>query len=92
MNAAQTSLPLPTAPPVKMPPSSVPPTESTKDLLHVRRRPAFSRWFERGFEWTCAASTWFGLGVLIVLLIGVLWQGGSWLTLSFLTNYDSRHP
>lgn len=92
MNAAQTSLPLPTAPPVKMPTSSVPPAESTKYLLHVRRRPVFSRWFERGFEWTCAASTWFGLGVLIVLLIGVLWQGGSWLTLSFLTNYDSRHP
>jgi phosphate transport system permease protein len=66
--------------------------ESTKDLLHVRRRSAKSRWVERGFEWSCAASTWFGLIVLIVLLGGVLWQGAGWLTWSFLTNYDSRHP
>lgn len=65
--------------------------ESMADLLHVRRRSARSRWTERGFEWTGAGSTWFGLGVLIVLLLGVLWQGGTWLTWSFLTNYDSRH-
>ena len=87
MNAASTNVPS-----ASVPPQRVRPTESTQDLLHVRRRPALSRWFERGFEWTCAASTWFGLGVLVVLLIGVLWQGAGWLTWSFLTNYDSRHP
>jgi phosphate transport system permease protein len=65
--------------------------ESMADLLHVRRRSARSRWTERGFEWMGAGSTWFGLGVLVVLLLGVIWQGGSWLTWSFLTNYDSRH-
>jgi phosphate transport system permease protein len=67
-------------------------SESMKDLLHVRRRSARSRWTEKGFEWIGAGSTWFGLGILIVLLLGVLWQGAGWLTWSFLTNYDSRHP
>jgi phosphate transport system permease protein len=68
------------------------PSESMRDLLHVRRRSTRSRWTEKGFEWIGAGSTWFGLGVLIVLLLGVLWQGAGWLTWSFLTNYDSRHP
>jgi phosphate transport system permease protein len=67
-------------------------TERVADLLHVRRRSLKSRLVEKGFEWMGAASTWFGLGVLIVLLAGVLWQGAGWLTWSFLTNYDSRHP
>jgi phosphate transport system permease protein len=67
-------------------------SESMRDLLHVRRRSAKSRLTEKGFEWMGAGSTWFGLGVLIVLLLGVLWQGAGWLTWSFLTNYDSRHP
>lgn len=66
--------------------------ESMNDLLQLGRRSAKSRWTEKGFEWIGAGSTWFGLGVLIVLLVGVLWQGGGWLTWSFLTNYDSRHP
>jgi phosphate transport system permease protein len=66
--------------------------ETTRDLLQIGRRSATSRWTERGFEWICAGSTWFGLGVLIVLLAGVLWKGAGWLTWSFLTNYDSRHP
>jgi phosphate transport system permease protein len=97
MNSAPTSVPgtgvsSASAPSPSVPPPTLPPPESTHDLLHVRRRPVLSRWFERGFEWTCAASTWFGLGVLVVLLIGVLWQGAGWLTWSFLTNYDSRHP
>ncbi len=97
MNSAPTSVPVTgassaSAPPPSVLPPTLPPAESTHDLLHVRRRPILSRWFERGFEWTCAASTWFGLGVLVVLLIGVLWQGAGWLTWSFLTNYDSRHP
>jgi phosphate transport system permease protein len=46
----------------------------------------------RLFAAACAASAWLGLGVLIVLLIGVLWQGAGWLSWSFLTHYDSRHP
>jgi phosphate transport system permease protein len=65
--------------------------ESMKDLLQLGRRSAKLRWTEKGFEWIGAGSTWFGLGVLIVLLAGVLWQGAGWLTWSFLTNYDSRH-
>jgi phosphate transport system permease protein len=67
-------------------------SESTGHLLHVRRRSLRSRLTEIGFEWTGAAATWFGLGILLVLLLGVLWQGAGWLTWSFLTNYDSRHP
>jgi phosphate transport system permease protein len=67
-------------------------SDAMRDLLHVRQRSAKSRWTEAGFEWVCACSTWFGLAVLIVLLAGVLWQGASWLTWSFLTSYDSRHP
>jgi len=67
-------------------------TEPMKDLLHVKRRPARLRWTEKIFELIGAGATWFGLAVLIVLLLGVLWQGAGWLTRSFLTNYDSRHP
>ncbi len=44
------------------------------------------------FAGVCATSAWLGVGVLIVLLAGVLWQGAGWLTWSFLTHYDSRHP
>lgn len=51
-----------------------------------------SRWPARLFEWACAFSTWFGLGVLVILLLGVLWKGAGWLSWSFLTSYDSRHP
>jgi phosphate transport system permease protein len=46
----------------------------------------------RLFAVACATSAWLGLGVLIVLLAGVLWQGAGWLSWSFLTNYDSRNP
>jgi phosphate transport system permease protein len=53
---------------------------------------AASRRTEKLFEWTCACATWFGLGVLVILLLGILWQGATWLTWSFLTSYDSRHP
>jgi phosphate transport system permease protein len=51
-----------------------------------------ARRVERTFERICAFSTWFGLGVLVVLLLGVLWQGAGWLSWSFLTSFDSRHP
>jgi phosphate transport system permease protein len=50
------------------------------------------RFVARIFAGACAASAWLGLGVLVVLLIGLLWQGAGWLSWSFLTNYDSRHP
>ncbi len=65
--------------------------EPATSLLRNERRAA-SRWAERLFEWGCACSTWFGLGVLVVLLLGVLWEGAGWLSWSFLTSYDSRHP
>jgi phosphate transport system permease protein len=50
------------------------------------------RLVSRLFAGVCAASAWLGLGVLVVLLVGVLWQGAGWLSWSFLTHYDSRHP
>lgn len=65
--------------------------ESARSLLHDGPH-ANARLSARLFEWACACSTWFGLGVLIVLLAGVLWKGAGWLSWSFLTNYDSRHP
>jgi phosphate transport system permease protein len=46
----------------------------------------------RMFAGACAASAWLGLAVLVVLLVGLLWQGAGWLSWSFLTSYDSRHP
>ena len=46
----------------------------------------------RVFGSVCMASTWFGIGVLVVLLIGVVWQAAGWLDWDFLTNFDSRHP
>jgi phosphate transport system permease protein len=59
----------------------------------VQARPAARPGFVgRIFAGACATSAWLGLGVLIVLLGGVLWQGASWLSWSFLTHYDSRHP
>jgi phosphate transport system permease protein len=69
---------------------SVVPQESPPSLLRGEQN-IVARWSARLFEWTCAFSTWFGLGVLVVLLLGVLWKGASWLSWSFLTNYDSRH-
>ena len=44
------------------------------------------------FESVCMMSTWFGIGVLVVLLIGVVWQAVGWLDWGFLTSFDSRHP
>lgn len=46
----------------------------------------------RLFGAACLASTWFGIAVLAVLLVGVLWQSAGWLTWDFLTSFDSRHP
>src|ERR1700722_2664781 len=63
---------------------------ATTLLKSARATP--SRWTERAFEWACACSTWFGLGVLVTLLLGVLWKGGGWVSWHFLTSYDSRHP
>jgi phosphate transport system permease protein len=66
-------------------------SEPATSLLRSDRHHA-SRWTARSFEWACAFSTWFGLGVLVILLLGVLWEGAGWLSWSFLTSYDSRHP
>jgi phosphate transport system permease protein len=71
---------------------SVVPKEPRVSTLLRSDRDAASRWSARLFEWACALSTWFGLGVLVVLLLGVIWNGADWLSWSFLTNYDSRHP
>jgi phosphate transport system permease protein len=60
--------------------------------LRLGRRGAKKRWMEKGFESICACSTWFGIAILALMLLGVLWQGAGWLTWSFLTNYDSRRP
>ncbi|QDT32912.1 PstA family ABC transporter permease [Thalassoglobus polymorphus] len=46
----------------------------------------------RMFRIVCMLSTWFGVVVLSVLLIGVLWQGAGWLNWNFLHSFDSRHP
>ena len=32
----------------------------------------------KAFEWLCCGSTWFGLVVLLVLLVSVLWQALTW--------------
>ncbi len=67
-------------------------TNASAAELLVKARGARTSLVDRCFEWACAFSTWFGLGVLTVLLGGVLWEGAGWLTWSFLTHYDSRHP
>ena len=41
------------------------------------------------FEWTCFGSTWFGIAVLAILLLGILWKSFGWLTWDFLSNYHS---
>lgn len=62
-----------------------------RDLLHTERGESCGRG-ERLFRWACMASTWFGVGILVVLLVGVLWQGAGWLTWGFLCHRDSRDP
>lgn len=47
---------------------------------------------QKVFGSVCALSTFFGIGVLVVLLAGVVWQAAGWLNWSFLANYDSRFP
>ena len=44
------------------------------------------------FGTLCMVSTWLGVGVLVVLLAGVVWQAIGWLDWDFITSYDSRHP
>jgi phosphate transport system permease protein len=66
-------------------------TSPTPGLLRSEAS-ARPRLVARMFAGACAASAWLGLGVLVVLLIGLLWQGAGWLSWSFLTSYDSRHP
>lgn len=46
----------------------------------------------RVFGIICMLSTWGGILVLVVLLIGVLQQAAGWLDWGFLTSFDSRHP
>lgn len=41
------------------------------------------------FEWTCFGSTWFGIAVLAILLLGIIWKASGWLTWDFLSNYHS---
>lgn len=65
--------------------------DQSYDAAYVRRLPARHR-ASRWFSWVCCGSTWFGVGVLAVLLAGVIYQAAGWLNWSFLTSYDSRHP
>jgi len=44
------------------------------------------------FELACLLCTWFGLVVLAVLLVGVLWQSAGWLNWKFISSYDSFVP
>ena len=44
------------------------------------------------FTMLCSGSTWFGFGVLAVLLFSIIWQAWGWLDWQFLTSFDSRHP
>lgn len=46
----------------------------------------------RIFQGICLLATSFGLVVLVVLLVGIMWQAAGWLDWGFLTSYDSRHP
>lgn len=48
--------------------------------------------YGRVFAAVCLVSTWFGIAVLAVLLIGVFVQAFGWLNWGFLTSYDSRFP
>lgn len=50
---------------------------------------AFRHQFGRLFEILCLLSTWFGLVVLAVLLLGVSFQAAGWLDWQFLTSPDS---
>lgn len=54
----------------------------------VRIRNAFGQ----SFRWICCGSTWFGLAVLVVLLIGVSYKAWGWLDWQFLSSYDSFRP
>ena len=54
----------------------------------VKRRRRRSDYFGRA----CAALTWSGIVLLVVLITHVLLQGISWLDLDFLNNPPSRHP
>lgn len=46
----------------------------------------------RIFEFVCAASTWFALLALAVLIGGIAWQAFGWLDWQYLTSFDSRFP
>jgi len=46
----------------------------------------------RLFGLVCMASTWFVIGLLVVLLMSIAWQAAGWLDWGFLTHFDSRHP
>lgn len=61
------------------------PTDSDYKLSLKRRHRV-----GRIFTAVCAASTWFGVAVLAVLLIGVITQGAGFLDWDFLTSYDSN--
>ena len=64
---------------------------SDLDLTFESRLAARHR-LGRIFGVVCMVSTWSGIIILGVLLIGVIWQALGWLDWQFLSNYDSRHP
>jgi phosphate transport system permease protein len=62
----------------------------TEDIFDARLRGRHR--LGRAFHAACFLSTWFGLVVLLVLLICIFWQGAGWVNWDFLTSFDSRHP
>ena len=64
---------------------------SLPGAIDRRQLNARHRW-GRIFEGVCAASTWFSLVVLAVLLVGITWRAAGWLDWQYLTSFDSYRP
>lgn len=50
------------------------------------------RWKDSLLSWLGRSALWVPLGILVVLLGKVLWEGASRLSVEFLTSYPSRFP
>lgn len=65
-------------------------SDSATDIYASRLRSRHR--LSRLFEWICLLSTTFGVFVLAVLLLCILYRAWGWLDYGFLTNFDSRFP
>jgi len=61
-------------------------TETTDSNLARRRL------YSKLFRVLCASLAWFGVVVLLILLVRVGARGIGWLSFDFLTNFPSRYP